>query len=76
MGGFYAQNEITIDKQTVIMGTIVSNFFNLTGQVPRIYQVPDLPKAWDDHLRMIGSRPIFALTPVAWHELNTNLLES
>ena len=76
MGGFYAQNEITIDKQTVIMGTIVSNFFNLTGQVPRIYQVPDLPKAWDDHLRMIGWRPIFALTPIAWHELNTNLLES
>lgn len=76
MGGFYAQNEIEMNRQTVIMGTIVSNFFDMVGQVPRIYQVPDLPQGWDDVLRMIGWRPIFALTPIAWDELDVDLLET
>jgi hypothetical protein len=76
MAGLYAQNEIDINRQTVIMGTIVSNFFDLTGQVPRIYQVPDLAQSWAQHLRMIGARPIFALTPIAWRELDTEILQT
>ena len=41
MGLFYAENQITINKQTKVMGTIVSNYFDMGGQVPDIYQVPE-----------------------------------
>jgi hypothetical protein len=40
MGVFYAANTISSGKQTTIMGTIVSNFFNMGSQVPAIFQVP------------------------------------
>ena len=41
MGMFYAQDEIKIEKQTDIMGSIVSNYFDMGTNVPAIYQVPD-----------------------------------
>ena len=41
MGLFYAENEIKVQKQTDILGTIASNFFDLGTNVPAIYQVPD-----------------------------------
>ncbi len=44
MGVFYAQDKITIDKQTNVIGTIVSNYFDMGGQVPKIYQVPATAK--------------------------------
>lgn len=42
MGAFYAENQITSAKQNQVAGTFVSNYFNMTGQVPSIYQVPGL----------------------------------
>lgn len=41
MGVFYAEDHVTVEKQTDIMGTIVSNYFDMGTNVPSIYQVPD-----------------------------------
>lgn len=41
MGLFYGENTITVQKQTDMVGTIVSNYFNMGTNVPAIYQVPD-----------------------------------
>lgn len=41
MGLFYAEDTITVAKQTDIVGTIVSNYFDMGTNVPAIYQVPD-----------------------------------
>lgn len=42
MGVFYAENQVVAMKQTDIMGTIVSNFFDMGTNVPAIYQVPEV----------------------------------
>jgi hypothetical protein len=39
MGLFYAENKITINKQTDVVGTIVAKYFDMK-EVPKIYQVP------------------------------------
>ena len=41
MGLFYAENTITVMKQTDMMGTVVSNYFDMGTNVPAIFQVPD-----------------------------------
>ena len=70
MGGFYAQDEIIVDKQTTIMGTIVGNYFNMGKNVPQIYQVPALAEAWLLEVRMIGTNPIaISFAPISWREL-------
>ena len=67
MGLFYAENKIIMAKQTNIMGTIISNFFDLGGQVPKIYQVPqtvsNLPPG------MIGDDPIWRMSIISWQRL-------
>jgi hypothetical protein len=40
MGVFYAADSVVAQKQTDIMGTIVSNYFDFGTNVPSIYQVP------------------------------------
>lgn len=70
MGGFYAQDTVTANKQTTIMGTIVGDYFDMGGQVPDIYQVPALENAWDDYMRMIGAEPTQIPQPLAWMEFN------
>lgn len=67
MGAFYAQNRITSQKQTNIMGTFVSNYFDMGTNVPNIYQVPAL--ADNLPIGMIGNYPILAVSQVAWREL-------
>jgi hypothetical protein len=66
MGAFYAQNRITSAKQSTIMGTFVSGYFDMGTNVPDIYQVPaladNLPRG------MIGNYPILAMTQIAWRE--------
>ncbi len=69
MGGFYAQNTISVNKQTTIMGTIVGNNFDMGSNVPEIYQVPALANAWTSNMRMIGAGPVWFLEPVSWREL-------
>lgn len=40
MGMFYAEGAVATNKQTEILGSIVSNYFDFSGQVPSIFQVP------------------------------------
>ena len=42
MGVFYGENQIQVQKQTDMMGTIVSNYFDVGTNVPAIYQVPEV----------------------------------
>lgn len=44
MGLFYAEKQITCSKQTDILGTLVSNYFDMGKNVPAIYQVPEAIK--------------------------------
>src|SRR5690606_19395135 len=67
MGAFYAQNKIVSAKQTNVMGTFVSNYFDMGTNVPNIFQVPSL--ADNLPLGMIGNYPILALQEVAWREI-------
>ncbi len=67
MGAFYAQNKIQCSKQTTVMGTFVSNYFDMGTNVPDIYQVPELA----DYLPvgMIGAYPIMSFAHVSWREI-------
>jgi len=67
MGAFYAQGRITCTKQSIVMGTFVSNYFDMGTNVPDIFQVPSLA----DNLPhgMIGAYPILCLSQVSWREL-------
>lgn len=67
MGAFYAQKKITSAKQTNVMGTFVSNYFDMGTNVPNIYQVPSL--ADNLPIGMIGNYPILAISQVSWREL-------
>jgi hypothetical protein len=44
LGAFYAAGTVTSPKQTIVMGTFVSEYFDMGNQVPDIYEVPSLPK--------------------------------
>lgn len=66
-GAFYATNMIKISKQTEILGTIVSNYFDMGSQVPNVYQVPELARNLP--YGMIANFPINALQQVGWREL-------
>lgn len=71
MGAFYAQNQIKSEKQTVVLGTFVSNYFDMGKNVPDIYQVPALA----DNLPygMIGAYPLLILQQVSWRELGVDV---
>ena len=64
MGLFYGEDTIATTKQTDIMGTLVSNYFDMGGQVPDIYQVPEtannLPPG------MISGDSAFWMEVVSW----------
>jgi hypothetical protein len=40
----YAENQVTIDKQYDVVGAVVSRFLDMGGQVPHLYQMPNLAK--------------------------------
>ncbi len=67
MGAFYAQEKIVTAKQTHVMGTFVSNYFDMGTNVPNIYQVPSL--ADNLPLGMIGNFPILSVSQVSWREI-------
>ncbi|MBI3117220.1 MAG: hypothetical protein HYZ00_00940 [Candidatus Hydrogenedentes bacterium] len=67
MGAFYAQTKIQSAKQTNVLGTFVSNYFDMGTNVPSIFQVPNL--ADNLPLGMLGNYPIMALSQVSWREL-------
>ncbi len=70
MGAFYAQGKIQSMKQTNVIGTFVSNYFDMGSQVPNIYQVPELARNLP--YGMIGNYPIMDLSLVSWREVPRN----
>lgn len=71
MGAFYAQNKIATAKQSNIIGTFVSNYFDMGTNVPSIFQVPTL--ADNLPLGMIGNFPIMSFRQMSWREVGVEL---
>ncbi|MBU4361176.1 pilus assembly PilX N-terminal domain-containing protein [bacterium] len=67
MGAFYAQEKITSSKQNEIAGTFVSNYFDMSGQVPSIYQVPGLENNLPPG--MPGATITYTMHTSNWHEV-------
>jgi hypothetical protein len=67
MGLFYAETEIEVAKQTDLVGTIVTNYFDLTGQVPSVFQVPETVNNLPDG--MISGDPVWLLKIISWQKL-------
>lgn len=67
MGLFYAEGTVTAEKQTDIVGTIVSNYFNMGTNVPSVYQVPDVI----NHLPagLIGQDATWIMKTVSWRKI-------
>lgn len=67
MGLFYAETTIKCEKQTDVLGTFVSNYFDMGTNVPAIYQVPDAA----NHLPpgLIGQSASWALKIVSWQKI-------
>lgn len=67
MGAYYAEHKIKIAGQTQLLGSIVSNDFDMGSQVPKIFQVTTLA----DNLPpdMPGSVSIYYVTITNWHEV-------
>lgn len=66
MGLFYAEEQVTTNKQTNIVGTLVTNYFDTGGQVPAIYQVPDTAKNLPPGI--ISGDPAYYLKVVSWQK--------
>lgn len=69
LGAFYAQGNVRFNRQTVIMGSLVTSTFNMNSQVPAIFQVPSL--RWNLPLGMIGNYPVSSMAAISWRELPT-----
>ena len=65
-GAFFAQEQIISQKQNEIGGTFVSNYFDITKNVPRIYQVPELANNMPPG--MPGGDPIWYFVASQWSE--------
>lgn len=67
MGLFYAEGTVNAQKQTDIVGTIVSNYFNMGTNVPSVYQVPDVI----NHLPtgLIGQDANWLMKTVSWRKI-------
>ncbi len=67
MGAFYSEQQIATQRQSDILGTFVSNYFDMGTNVPSIYQVPTLADNLPEG--MIGAYPIWVMSQVSWREL-------
>jgi hypothetical protein len=67
MGLFYAQNQITVGKQTNVMGTLVADYFDMGSQVPKIYQVPEAANNLPPGL--IGQSANYSMRIVSWQKI-------
>ncbi|MBI4619775.1 MAG: pilus assembly PilX N-terminal domain-containing protein [Desulfobacterales bacterium] len=66
-GAFYSAGTVTSSKQNELAGTIVCQNFNITAQVPKIWQVPSL--ATNLPPGMPGSTPVWVFTEKTWREI-------
>jgi len=67
MGVFYAENQITSQKQTSVAGTFFSGYFDMGQNVPSIYQVPDVVRNLP--LGMIGDFRVWIVKRMTWSEI-------
>lgn len=68
MGMFYAETKIQVQKQTDILGTLVSNYFDMGTNVPSIFQVPTSASALPPGM-IGGNAGTWQLNVVAWQEV-------
>ena len=68
MGLFYAEDTVTVAKQTNVLGTIVSNYCDMGTNVPSIFQVPDTVNNLPP--RLIGSTSVWMLKIVSWQRIS------
>lgn len=70
MGLFYAENEISTNMQTDLLGTIITNLFDITNQVPSIFQVPDVL----EHLPpgLIADEMVWYANIVSWQKCDSH----
>ena len=68
MGAYYAENMIKIAKQTQLVGSIVSNDFDMGDQTPKMFQFPTLA----EHLPpgMPGAAITYYIYTNNWHEVH------
>ena len=69
MGLFYAENQIAIDKQVEIAGTIISNYYDMGTNVPSIFQVPttmnNLPPG------LVGTdNNVYVMRVISWRKID------
>ena len=60
MAAMYAERRTTIKKQTRIAGAVVSSYFDMGNQVPRIFQAANLSSNLPPG--MPGSNPMLFVT--------------
>ena len=66
-GAYYTAGTATSSKQTELAGTIVCRQFNITAQVPKIWQIPSL--AINLPPGMPGATPVWVITERTWREI-------
>jgi hypothetical protein len=67
MGTFYAENEIVVQKQTSIAGTICATYIDMGNNVPSIYQVPQVLNYLPP--KIIKGPSFWALKNLTWGEI-------
>ena len=67
MGLFYAEGEVSTNMQTILLGTIVANQFNITNQVPKIFQVPEVSNNLPPG--MISGDDVYFMKVVSWQKI-------
>src|SRR3989338_3345240 len=67
MGMFYGETKIKASKQTDVVGSFVSNFFDMGTNVPAIFQVPDAV----NHLPpgLIRQNSTLSMRVVSWRKI-------
>ncbi|MDP2653793.1 MAG: pilus assembly PilX N-terminal domain-containing protein [Candidatus Omnitrophota bacterium] len=67
MGMFFGETSIVAKKQTDVVGTFVSNYFDMGTNVPAIFQVPDAANNLPPGL--IGATGGWSMDVVSWQKI-------
>ena len=63
----FAENQVEITKQYQVVGAVVSRFFDMGGQVPSVYQMPNLVKYLPPG--MPGGQVLNFIKILSWREI-------
>lgn len=63
----FAENQVSITKQYQVVGAVVTRFFDLGAQVPRLYQMPNLVKYLPPG--MPGGQAFNIVKILSWREI-------